>query len=58
MGHCRGARWAWRKAMDRAERRIDPVMMASLAQLRDDLAEIERLARDARAGEYEERKVR
>jgi len=52
LAHCQNARRAWKAAMDRAERRTDPVMMASLARLRDDMAEIERLARDARAGRY------
>jgi hypothetical protein len=38
--------------MSRAERNLDPAMMALLAKLRDDLAEIERLAKDAKNGEY------
>jgi len=54
-GHCGSARRQWRRAMDRAEKRNDAVMMASLARLRDRLAEIERLARDARQGKYETR---
>lgn len=53
VANCRDARRQWKRAMDRAERRVDPVMMASLAQLRDKVAEIERLARDARQGKYE-----
>jgi hypothetical protein len=40
--------------MGRAERNLDPAMMLLLARLRDDLAEIERLAKDARHGEYSE----
>ncbi len=48
------ARRAWRKAMDRAENRMDPVMIAALARLSDALATIESKARAARRGEYHE----
>jgi len=48
----RTARGRWDRAMGRAERNLDPAMMMLLARLRDDLAEIERLAKDARHGEY------
>lgn len=51
---CHQARSTWLVAMDRAEGRIDPVMMALLARLRDDLSEIQRVAQDARAGKYNE----
>ena len=50
----RTARGRWDRAMGRAERNLDPAMMMLLARLRDDLAEIERLAKDARHGEYSE----
>jgi hypothetical protein len=52
---CMEARGTWRQGMTRAEKTMDGVMMASLAILRDQLAEIERIARNARQGEYEER---
>ena len=54
LAHCQNARRAWQQAMDRAERKMDPVTITALARLRDDLAEIERKARDARQGKYEE----
>jgi hypothetical protein len=38
--------------MDRAERQIDPVMVAALARLSDSLWNIESLLRDARDGNY------
>lgn len=46
------ARGRWERAMAQAERNLDPAMMLLLARLRDDLAELERLVRDARHGEY------
>lgn len=49
---CLDARGAWRKAMERAERQMDPIMLRSLAVLSDRLAEIERRAKDAREGRY------
>lgn len=54
LARVRTARGRWDKAMQQAERNVDPTMMLLLARLRDDLAEIERLARDARHGEYSE----
>jgi hypothetical protein len=45
----------WRTAFQRAERAMDANMMHALAGLRDDLAEIERIARMARNGEYREK---
>jgi hypothetical protein len=50
--HCMSSREDWQRLMDMAERRMDPHMMRYLAQLRDRLAEIERIAGDARNGEY------
>ncbi len=50
---CGQARGEWRDAMDRAERRLDAVMLASLANLSDHLAQIETRAREARQGKYE-----
>jgi len=52
IGHCLDARRAWRQAMDRAERQIDPVMVVALARLSDSLWSIETLLRDARDGNY------
>jgi hypothetical protein len=49
---CRSAHGRWERAMQMAERQLDPAMMMLLARLRDDLAEIERMAKDARHGEY------
>ncbi len=51
---CKDAREAWRQAMERAEKTMDATLMASLARISDRLAEIERKARDARQGEYNE----
>lgn len=51
---CGEGRVAWRQAMQRAERSMDAVLMASLARLSDRLAVIERKARGARNGDYEE----
>ena len=48
------ARKAWQKAMKQAERSMDVTLIASLAKLSDRLAEIERKARDARQGDYNE----
>ena len=51
---CRdGHRW-WMKAMEIAERRQDVALTLALARLRDDLGEMERLARDGRQGKYEQ----
>lgn len=49
---CSDGREAWRQAMNRAEKTMDATLMASLAKISDRLAEIERKARDARQGEY------
>lgn len=40
--------------MGMAERNVDPAMMMLLGRLRDDIAVIERLAKDAINGEYEQ----
>ena len=48
------ARDAWRDAMKQADRTMDVVLVVSLAKLSDRLAEIERKARDARQGDYNE----
>jgi len=44
----------WDKVMGMAERNVDPLMMQLLGRLRDDIAVIERLAKDAINGEYEQ----
>ena len=50
----RGRR-AWTKALARAESRsADAVLLLALAELRDVLASVETLARDARQGRYQE----
>lgn len=54
VARCRDGRDHWRRAMAAAERNLDPAMMALLARIRDDLAEIERIAKEARHGEYGE----
>lgn len=51
---CQAARARWEQAMRLSEERMDPLMMLLLARLRDDLAEIERMAKDARHGDYHE----
>lgn len=48
-------RETFRKIKVRALRQMDAVMLASLATLSDQLAEIESKARDARQGEYRQR---
>jgi hypothetical protein len=48
---------AWRQAHQRAVKGLDPLMLAALATLSDDLAEIESKARAARRGEYDGRRV-
>jgi hypothetical protein len=52
MQHCREAQTAWQAVYKIAKARMDPAMLAGLAELRDELATVERLARMARAGEY------
>lgn len=42
----------WRRAHEVAERSMDPVLLASLGHLSDDLAAIDTLVRDLRAGKY------
>lgn len=54
--HCHTACTRWDRAMSLAERNLDPLMMQLLGRLRDDLAKIERIAKDARNGEYQETK--
>lgn len=44
----------WDKAMNVAERNVDPVMMQHLARIMYDLAFIERKAKDALNGVYDE----
>lgn len=48
------AREAWRQAMRQAEKSMNVTLLASLATMSDRLAEIERKARDARQGDYNE----
>lgn len=50
---CRDSRQQVRRAIDRADKLVDLPLMTALARLSDDLATIERLARDARQGKYE-----
>lgn len=47
-------RAAWRRAAQRAERQMDATQIAALGNISDVLAEIDRLARDARHGKYRE----
>lgn len=51
---CLTASKRWDKAMGMAERNLDPAMMLLLGRLRDDIAVIERKAKDALNGEYEQ----
>lgn len=53
MQHCREAQAAWQAVYKIAKARMDPAMLAGLAELRDEMATVERLARMARAGEYD-----
>ena len=53
--HCLNSRDDWQKLMRMAERQMDPAMMLFLAKIRDRLAEIDRLAKDAAQGEYKEK---
>jgi hypothetical protein len=48
------ARAAWRIAHEIAERRLEPLLLAKLGTISDDLARIETLAREARTGNYTE----
>ena len=49
---CMNARDAWRLCQEIAERRLDPILLAKLGRISDDLARIETLAREARQGRY------
>lgn len=49
---CMTASRRWDKAWSMAERNVDPAMMILLGRLRDDIAVIERLAKDAINGDY------
>jgi hypothetical protein len=46
------ARHTWVQARDRARSRLDGVMLAHLAELNNYLVDIERIALQARRGEY------
>ena len=48
------ARRAWRRLQEIGEQRMDPVMLANLGRISDDLARIESTAREAREGRYSE----
>lgn len=52
VARCLTANKRWGKAMDMAERNLDPAMMMLLGRLRDDIGVIERKAKDALNGEY------
>lgn len=51
---CMTASKRWQKAFAMAERNQDPAMMQLLGRIRDDIALIERKAKDALNGDYEE----
>ncbi len=51
---CVNARSAWRIVLDRAQRTQDPLLLAKIAIVSDELAKIETTAREARAGRYTE----
>ncbi len=51
---CLTASKTWNKAMGMAERSLDPALMMLLGRMRDDIAFIERKAKDALNGEYEQ----
>lgn len=51
---CLTASKRWERAMSMAEKNCDPAMMQLLGRIRDDIAVIERKAKDALNGEYEE----
>ena len=52
MAESLNARRALKKAIDRAGRQLDPSLLHSLLEISTALASIERLALDARQGEY------
>jgi hypothetical protein len=54
VARCKTATARWDKAMLMAERNLDPALMMVLGRLRDDIAVIERLAKDALNGDYEQ----
>lgn len=49
---CQDAQPAWRSCQELAEQRQEPRLLAGLGRLRDALARIETLAREARQGRY------
>lgn len=49
---CRDSQRKWRKLVAMADRNQDPAMMLLLAELRDDIAFIQDVAKDALNGEY------
>jgi hypothetical protein len=51
---CLSARSSWRICQDRAQRTMDPLLLAKLGSISDDLARIETTAREARQGRYTE----
>ena len=50
---CREAQRDWEQAIEQAEKKMDPIMLLSLALLRDRIAQIEQIARLARSGQYD-----
>jgi hypothetical protein len=48
------ARAAWRICQEQAMRRMNPLLLAKLGTISDDLARIETTAREARQGRYTE----
>lgn len=48
------ARGAWRACHERAQRIMDPLLLARLGTISDELAKIETTAREARQGRYAE----
>jgi hypothetical protein len=52
MAESLNARRALKKAVDHADRQLDPSLLHSLLEISTALASIERLALDARQGEY------
>jgi len=52
---CEQARRRWSKLFEMAEKRIDPALALYIAAIRDNIAEIDRLAADAANGDYNER---
>ena len=54
MALCRQATGDWEDLLSYGQKGMDPVLLATLARLRHRIAEIERIAKDARQGEYRE----